>query len=85
MQHPSIVEYLAPQAHEQGIQEGAQETIRENIFEILTIRFQDEDLPPLRPALDEIEDMQRLKQLFQTAMQVETLEDFIPALNKNNE
>lgn len=89
MQHPPIVDYVAPQAHErgrqQGIQQGAQEATREIILETLTFRLQTEAVLTLRPALEEIGDLQRLKQLFQVAMQVETLDEFTQALNANSE
>ena len=53
MQHPPIVDYVAPQAHErgrqQGIQQGAQETAREIILETLALRGQTEDAQTLRP------------------------------------
>lgn len=81
MQHPPIVEYVAPQAREIG----RKETTRENILEILTFRLQTEVEQTFRPALDAIDDLQRLKQLFQAAMRVETPEEFTQALNKNNE
>ena len=85
MQHPSIVEYLAPQAREQGIQQGAQDTTRENILEILTFRLQTDVEQTFRPALEVIDDLQRLKQLFQAAMRVKTPEEFMQALNENSE
>lgn len=81
MQHPSIVEYVAPQARKQGIQE----TTRENILEILTFRLQTDVEQTFRPALEAIDDLQRLKQLFQAAMRVETPEEFTQALKENNE
>ncbi len=85
MQHPPIVEYVAPQARERGRQQGAQETTRENILEILAFRLQSDVEQTLKPALEAIDDLQRLKQLFQVAMQVETLEEFTQALNENSE
>ncbi len=105
MQHPQIVEYVAPQAHErgrqkgikqgiqqgrqqgiqQGRQQGSQETMRELILETLTLRLQIKTVPTLRPTLEEIDDLPRLKQLFHVAMQVETLEEFTQALNDNSE
>lgn len=85
MQHPPIVEYVAPQARERGRQQGAQETTRENILEILTFRLQTDVDQTFRPALETIDDLQRLKQLFQAAMRVETPEEFTQALNENNE
>ena len=81
MQQSSIAEYLAPQAREQG----AQETIRENILEILAFRLQPEVAETFKSSLDSIDDLQRLKQLFRTAMRVETPEDFTQALNGNSE
>ena len=86
MQQPSIVEYVAPQAHEQGIQQGiqqgAQETIRENILEILAIRLQPDAAETFKPTLEAIDDLQRLKQLFRTALRVESPEEFTQALNE---
>ncbi len=88
MQQPSIVEYVAPQAREQGIQQGiqqgARETTRENILETLAFRLQPEVAQTFKPALESIDDLQLLKQLFRAAMQVETAEDFTQALNEND-
>ncbi|MCY3743339.1 MAG: hypothetical protein OXH00_20180, partial [Candidatus Poribacteria bacterium] len=89
MQQSSIAEYLAPEAHEQGIQQGiqqgAQETIRENILEALASQLQPEIAETFKSDLEAINDLQRLKQLFRTAMRVETPEDFTQALNENGE
>ena len=84
MQQSSIAEYLAPEAHEQGIQQGAQETTREIILETLGLRFQPEVAHTFKSALESIDDLQRLKQLFRDAMQVETSEEFTQALNEND-
>lgn len=85
MQQSSIAEYLAPEAHKQGIQQGAQETTRENILEALASQLQPEIAETFKSDLEAINDLQRLKQLFRTAMRVETPEDFIQALNENGE
>ena len=85
MQQSSIAEYLAPEAHEQGIQQGAQETIRENILEALAFQLQPEIAETFKSDLETINDLQRLKQLFRTAIRAETPEDFIQALNENGE
>lgn len=81
MQHPHIVDYVAPQAYERG----KKENTREKILELLTLRLKSEDAQTLKPALEAIDDIQRLNQLFQAAMQVETLEEFRQALNDNSE
>ncbi len=83
MQQPSIVEYVAPEARKQGIQEGARESTCENILEILAFRLQPEVAQTFKSTLESIDDLQRLKQLFRVAMQVETLEEFTQALNEN--
>ena len=80
MQQPSIVEYVAPQAREQG----AQEIIRENILETLAFQLQPEVAETFKSDLESINDLQRLKQLFRTALRVETPEDFAQVLNENN-
>ena len=81
MQQSSIAEYLAPEAHQQG----AQETIRENILETLAFQLQPEVAETFKSDLESINDLQRLKQLFRTALRVETVKDFANALDKNNE
>ena len=83
MQQPSIVEYVAPQAREQGIQQGARETTRENILETLAFRLQPEVAETFKSALESIDDLQILKDLFRVAIRVETPEDFMQALNEN--
>jgi len=80
MQQPSIVEYVAPQAREQG----AQETTRENILEILAFQLQPEVAETFKADLESINDLQRLKQLFRAAMRVETPEDFKQVLSEND-
>ena len=80
MQQPSIVEYVAPQAREQG----ARETTRKHILEVLTLRLQFDATQTFKPSLEEIDDLQRLEQLFSIAMRVETPADFTQALNEND-
>ena len=82
MQQSSIAEYLAPEAHEQGIQQGDQEIIRENILETLAFQLESEVAETFKSALESIDDLQHLKQLFRAAMRVETPEDFTRALNE---
>ena len=69
-----------PQAHEQG----ARETTRENILEILAIRLQPDAAETFKPTLEAIDDLQRLKQLHRAAILAETPEDFTQALNEND-
>ena len=84
MQQPSIVEYVAPQAREQGIQQGARETTRKHILEVLTLRLQPNVAETLKPTLEAIDDLQRLEQLHRAAILAESLEDFMQALDENS-
>ena len=81
MQQPSIVEYVAPQAHEQG----ARETTRKHILEVLTLRLQFDATQTFKPSLEAIDDLQRLDQLHRAAILAETPEDFTRALNESGE
>ena len=66
-----------------GIQ-GAQEIIRENILETLAFQLQPEVAETFKSDLESINDLQRLKQLFRTALRVENPKDFTQALNEND-
>lgn len=83
MNPPSIVEYLAEEAHQQGIQRGAKETARANVLEALALRLQPEIAETFKLTLDAIEDMQRLRQLHRAAILADTLEDFTKVLHSD--
>ena len=92
MQQPPIVEYLKKKACEQGFQQGfrqgfqqgAQEASRECILKVLKFRFQFDAAQNLKLTLDGINDLQRLKQLFRTALRVESSEEFTRALKESS-
>lgn len=48
---------------ERGIEQGARETTIENILSVLTARFPHADVNALKPMLEAIADLNRLKQL----------------------
>ncbi len=81
MHQSSVVEYVAPQAREQG----AQEMAREYILELLNNRLENDDVKDFESALSAISDLERLKEVFQIALKVESLEDFRKVLEKNQE
>lgn len=85
MQQPPIVEYLKRKAYEQGFQQGAQEASRKCILQVLKFRFQFDASQTFKLTLDGINDLQRLRQLFSTALRVETVKDFANALDTNHE
>ena len=82
MQQPSIVEYVAPQAREQGIQQGLRESTRKHILEALTLRLQSDVAETFKPVLEAIDDLQRLEQLLRAAILAESPEDFTQALTE---
>ena len=72
MYESSIVQYFTEKGIEQGIEQGIQESIQE----VLALRFQPEEVRPLASRIEAIDDVQRLKQLHQAAIQVPSLEAF---------
>lgn len=62
---------------EQGIEKGAKEIAIEIILLVLDTRFQADTAEILRPGLESIDDIPRLKLLLRMAMEVQNLEDFI--------
>ena len=76
MQQSSIAEYLAPEAHEQGIQQGLRESARKHILEALALRLQPDVAETFKPMLEAIDDLQRLDQLHRAAILAESSEDF---------
>ncbi len=61
---------------EQGIEQGARRTSIESTHAILNTRFPDADVDTLTPALEAIEDLNRLKQLNLEASVVESFSAF---------
>lgn len=84
MQQSSIAEYLAPEAHAQGVQQGLRESARKHILEALAIRLPPDVAETFKPTLDAIDDLQRLDQLHRAAILAESPEDFTQALNEND-
>ena len=84
MHESSIVQYFTEKAVaqgieegiERGIQQGKRETALDSLIGVLEVRFHTAGVQTLKPALEAIEDSQRLQQLLYTAVQVPTLEEF---------
>ncbi len=72
MYESSVVQYFA----EKGIKQGIEQGIRESIQDVLALRFDAATSDPLAARLAAIDDVQRLKQLHRTAIQVPSLEAF---------
>ncbi len=91
MHESSIVQYFTEKAVaqgieegiERGIQQGKRETALDSLIGVLEVRFHTAGVQTLKPALEAIEDSQRLQQLLYTAVQVPTLEEFAANLVSN--
>ncbi len=81
MQQPSIVEYMAPQAHEQGVMKST----RKHILDALSLRFGDDIAQIYKDNIESINDLQYLELLFHAAIQVEKIDEFKQALHENDE
>ena len=83
MYESSIVRYFAERAMQQGHQAGVREGTIEDILEVLALRFQSDVAQTVKPNLEAIDDLQRLKQLHRTAVLADRLEDFQQVLAEN--
>ena len=81
MQQPNIIEYWT----EKATAEARQQNTREHILEVLTLRLQPDTANLFKPALEAIDDNQRLKQLHRAAILAESAEDFQRALESNGD
>ena len=80
MQHPSITEYTAPIAREQGIKHST----RKHILEVLEVRLGDDIAQTFKTTVESIDEMQRLELLFSAAIQVENADEFRQILSEHD-
>ena len=64
----------------QGIAQGAKEATLKNLLTVLNAKFHTEAVRALTPALENIDDLQRLEQLHRISVNVKSLEDFTEVL-----
>jgi hypothetical protein len=72
----SMAEHYLEQGREQGREQGARQTTIESTFAILEARFPDADVNTLKPILEAITDLKRLKQLNIEASLVQSFHTF---------
>ena len=72
----TAAESLIQQGIQQGVEQGARQTSIESTLTLLTRRFPDADVPGLKPRLEAIEDLERLKALNLEASFVEDFQTF---------
>ena len=96
MHESSIVQYFTEKAVQQGIEQGIERGIQQGIergiqqgkretalgalLDVLEVRFHPRGVQTLKPALEAIDDSQRLRQLHREAIQIPTLEEFAAKL-----
>jgi hypothetical protein len=76
-----VVQYFK----EQGIQQGARESIIEGILESLEFKFSARGVQDLKPMLENVENLQRLKELRREALGADSVEIFRQMLLKNKD
>ena len=74
---------MAQTAAEVLIEQGAKETTIESILLFLDTRFEANTAETLKPTLEAIEDLQRLKRLLREATRTQSLEAFTRTLTNN--
>ena len=88
MQESSVYQHLVETADEeryqQGIQQGTEQGARQStirdLFAVLEFKFDRRAVQALRPALESIQDLQRLEQLHNEALRAQSLETFAQSL-----
>ena len=80
-----VVQYFKEQGIQQGIQQGARESIIEGILESLEFKFSPRGVQDLKPMLENVENLQRLKELRREALGVDSLEMFRQMLLANED
>ena len=85
MRESSFAQYIKQLGIEEGIEEGIEQGERrstiEAILDVLEIRFDLSEAHPLSSRIAATDDLQRLKQLLRTAVQVSNLEAFQQVLD----
>lgn len=76
MQESSIIQHYMKQARTQGIEQGQKKATIESILALLGSQFSLESIQFLKPHLEEIEDMERLKELLLAVPDTKSLREF---------
>ena len=77
------IERCTAQGREQGIKQATKATIIESIVLLLDTCFEVDAAATVKPALEAIDDLPRLKHLLQAAIQTQSLDAFITTLQSN--
>ena len=91
MQESSVYQHFLETAgkehYERGLQQGtelgARKTAIKSLVKVLEFKFDGRAVQALRPALESIQDLQRLEELHDEALRAETFEAFARTLGMN--
>ena len=79
MHESSVIQHFT----EQGIERGERKGILGSLLDVLESRFQTSEVHALKPTLENIEEIQYLRELLREAVQVSTLDEFKRILASN--
>ena len=80
MQESSFFQHQREKFVAEGITQGAKEATLKNLLTVLNAKFHTEAVRALTPALENVDDLQRLEQLHLAAVNAKTLDTFTEAL-----
>ena len=83
MQESSYFQHQREKFITQGIEQGTKEATVKSLLTVLKAKFHVEAVRAIDPALQKIDDLQRLEQLHLTAVKAENLEAFTETLFKS--
>ncbi len=75
-----ILETTGKEHYERGLQQGVRQNALESLFNVLDFKFDAITVRLLQPALENINDVNVLKQLHDAALRAENLETFVQIL-----
>ena len=82
MRESTFAQYIMKQGLEKGREEGIEKGIQESIQEVLDIRFGLSEAHPIAERISAIDDLQHLKQLHRSAVQVSNIKAFQQVLDE---
>ena len=88
MKESSVYEHFLQKAEaecQRAFQQGARQYAIKNLFVVLEFRFDVGAVQALRPTIENIEDLQRLQDLYGEALRAETFEAFARTLRMNGD
>ena len=70
---------------EQGIERGSREMLIHNIFTVLSERFSQAEVEPVRASLKTVSDLTILTELFRIALHISSVETFLHTIETTEE